>query len=159
MMPFLKIPSPCRTSWQMVTLGIVLALASMASNAHALSPDESLVVKFVGKHWVNGRSWEKLEYSGKLGFVCGLFDGVTLFWSAAETGKKSNLEGVYKALSIPASFTVGDVVKGMDEFYEDGENQQLPAICAYLFIAYKSRGESAEAMGRKLRLWRRMFHE
>jgi hypothetical protein len=90
--------------------------------------------------------------------VCGLFDGITLFWSAAETGKKVDLDTVYHSLSIPGSLTVGDVVKGIDEFYGDAANIRLPAVCAYLFVASKSRGDSAESLNKRLVLWRKMFN-
>jgi hypothetical protein len=129
------------------------------STVHALTIDEKLVSKFVGKDWVNGRSWEKLDYGGKLGFVCGLFDGITLFWSASEAGKKGDLDSVYHSLSIPRSLTVGDVVKGIDEFYTDAANIKLPAICAYLHFAFKARGDSNEAMEKRLVLWRKMFNQ
>ena len=132
-------------------------IAALAFEAYAASTDEKLVSKFVGKNWVNGRSWEKLDYSGKLGFVCGLFDGITLFRSAAEAGKKGNLDAIYHGLSIPSTLTVGDVVEGMDEFYEDAANTVLPAICAYLYYANKSRGESSESLQKRLILWRKIF--
>jgi hypothetical protein len=125
----------------------------------ALTTDEKIVSKFVGKNWVNGRSWEKLDYAGKLGFVCGLFDGITLFWSASEAGKKVDLDSVYHALSVPSSLTVGDVVKGIDEFYGNNANIKLPAICAYLYFASKSRGDSSETMEKRLNLWRKMFNQ
>lgn len=122
--------------------------------------DDRAVVKFVGKNWVNGRSWDKLDYPGKLGFVCGLFDGITLFWSLAEGGvvlKKGSLNSTYNSLSIPASLTVGDVVMGMDEFYKDTANLPLPAVCAYLYYVQKARGDSGEAIDKRIGVWRRMF--
>ncbi|HQN19291.1 MAG TPA: hypothetical protein PKV86_09135 [Syntrophobacteraceae bacterium] len=131
----------------------------LGSSAGAATADEKLVSKFVGKDWVNGRSWEKLDYAGKLGFVCGLFDGITLFWSAATTGKKVDLDNVYHSLSTPGSLTVGDIVKGIDEFYDDTANLRLPAVCAYLFFASKSRGDSAESLNKRLILWRKMFNQ
>ena len=138
----------------------LLCIANLfASTVHALTPDEKLVGKFVGKGWVNGRSWEKLDYGGKLGFVCGLFDGITLFYSASEAAKKGDLDSVYQSLSIPRSLTVGDVVKGIDEFYTDAANIKLPAICAYLYFAFKARGDANEAMEKRLVLWRKMFDQ
>lgn len=139
------------------SLCLVLLFLVCASPLDALTWDERIVNKFVGKHWVNGRSWEKLDYAGKLGFVCGLFDGITLFWSAAEAGKKNGLEAVYRTLSIPSDLTVGDVVKGIDDFYRDVENKELPAICAYLFYAFKVKGDSPEAVEKRLKAWRKMF--
>jgi len=132
--------------------------AVLSPKVDAATTDEKLVGKFVGKNWVNGRSWEKLDYSGKLGFVCGLFDGITLFWSAAEAGKKGDLDSVYHSLSVPTSLTVGDIVKGIDEFYSDAANARLPAICAYLYFAFKSRGESGDSLDKRLVLWRKMFN-
>ena len=144
-------------SKRIALLAFLCLVCVVSSGAYAASTDERLVSKFVGKNWVNGRSWEKLDYSGKLGFVCGLFDGITLFWSAAEGVKKGDLDAVYHGLSIPSTLTVGDVVKGMDEFYEDAANTMLPAICAYLYYANKSRGESGESLGKRLALWRKLF--
>lgn len=138
---------------------LIGVLAVGVATGHALTTDEKLVSRFVGKHWVNGRSWEKLDYSGKLGFVCGLFDGITLFWSAAESGKKTDIDAVYHALSVSSNLTVGDVVKGIDEFYGDAANIRLPAICAYLYFAFKQRGDSRETMEKRLGLWRKMFKE
>lgn len=126
---------------------------------HALTTDEKLVSRFVGKNWVNGHSWEKLDYSGKLGFVCGLFDGITLFWSASEGGKRADMDSVYHALSVSPNLTVGDVVKGIDEFYGNEANIRLPAICAYLYFAFTQRGDSRESMEKRLGLWRKMFNQ
>jgi hypothetical protein len=145
-------------SRRIALLAFFSVLSVLASRADAVSTEEKLVSKFVGKSWVNGRSWEKLDYSGKLGFVCGLFDGITLFWSAAEAGKKGDLDSVYHGLSVSSSLTVGDVVTGIDEFYGDAANAKLPAICAYLYFAYKSRGDSGESLERRLTLWRKMFN-
>jgi hypothetical protein len=144
-------------SWCFAVVIVLCCVAVSGSGADAATADEKLVGKFVGKNWVNGRSWEKLEYSGKLGFVCGLFDGITLFWAAAEAGRKGDLDSVYLGLSIPPSLTVGDVVRGIDEFYGDAANSELPAICAYLYYAHKSRGDSRESLEKRLVLWRRMF--
>ena len=146
-----------KRSWCVALLTLLCCVALFGSRAVAATADEKLVGKFVGKNWVNGRSWEKLEYSGKLGFVCGLFDGITLFRAAAEAGRKGDMDSVYLGLSIPSSLTVGDVVKGMDEFYGDAANINLPAICAYLYFASKSRGDSRESLEKRLALWRRMF--
>ncbi len=153
-------PGPAASSrWR---LAVLVSLSGLlvwgVSVSQALTTDEKLVSRFVGKNWVNGRSWEKLDYSGKLGFVCGLFDGITLFWSAAAAGKKADIDSVYQALSISSSLTVGDVVKGIDEFYGDGTNLGLPAVCAYLYFAFKQRGDSPEKMEKRLTLWRRMFN-
>jgi hypothetical protein len=142
----------------LAVLAAFFCVVLIASKVGAATTDEKLVNRFVGKNWVNGKSWEKLDYNGKLGFVCGLFDGITLFWSAAEGGKKGDLDSVYHGLSIPSNLTVGDVVKGIDEFYQDAGNIKLPAICAYLFFAYKARGDSNEVLEKRLSLWRKMFN-
>jgi len=139
---------------------LILLLNGLACGAPAGTPDDKIVSRFVGKSWVNGRSWDLLDYSGRLGFVCGLFDGITLFHSAAEAQKKAgkgSLTSVYDSLAIPASFTVGDVVKGMDEFYQDTANTPLPAICAYLHFVYRSRGDSGESISKRITAWRSMF--
>jgi hypothetical protein len=138
----------------------LLLLNSFALTASAAGTDDGIVAEFVGKNWVNGRSWDLLDYSGRLGFVCGLFDGVTLFYSAAEAQKKasrSSLTTIYDSLAVPTSVTVGDVVRGMDEFYQDAANIPLPAICAYLHFVYKSRGDSGESISNRLAAWRKMF--
>ncbi|MFP5212681.1 MAG: hypothetical protein ACLGPL_04810 [Acidobacteriota bacterium] len=138
----------------------ILLLHSLGVVAHGASSDDKVVAKFVGKNWVNGRAWEKLEYGGKLGFVCGVFDGVTLFWSLADNGKsvkKGSLNPVYDSISIPSALTVGDVVVGMDEFYKDPDNKELPAICAYLHFVYRSRGDNSDAVEKRVAVWRKMF--
>jgi len=145
-------------AWRVALWLLLFFVSVFASRAYAATADEKLVSKFLGKNWVNGRSWEKLDYSGKLGFVCGLFDGITLFWSAAEAGKKADLDSVYHGLSVSPSLTVGDVVKGIDEFYGDAANAKLPAICAYLYFAYKSRGDASDSLEKRLTLWRKMFN-
>jgi hypothetical protein len=124
--------------------------------------DDRIVAEFVGKSWVNGRSWDHLDYSGKLGFVCGLYDGITLFYSSAEARKttgKGSLAAIYNSLAAPSSLTVGDVVKGMDEFYQDTANAPLPAICAYLHFVYKSKGDSRESIDEHIAAWRKMFRD
>jgi len=146
-------------SWRFVLLPLLCVVMVFGSGAGAATTDEKLVGKFVGKNWVNGRSWEKLDYAGKLGYVCGLFDGIALFWATAEAGRKTDLDSIYHSLSIPSNLTVGDVVKGMDEFYGDEANAKLPAICAYLYYAYKSRGDSRDTLEKRLTLWRKMFKQ
>jgi hypothetical protein len=148
-----------RTMRCLAVLAILLCVTVIASKVGAAATsDEKLLNKFVGKNWVNGKSWEKLDYNGKLGFVCGLFDGITLFWSAAEGGKRGELDSVYHGLSIPSNLTVGDVVKGIDEFYNDAGNVKLPAICAYLYFAHKARGDAGEVLDKRLAVWRKMFN-
>ena len=145
--------------WASMT-ALFLLLGGYVCNGLAAGADDKIVAEFVGKSWVNGRSWDLLDYSGRLGFVCGLFDGITLFHSAAEARAKTSkgsLGSVYDSLAIPSSLTVGDVVKGMDEFYQDAANAPLPAICAYLHFVYKSRGEDSESIGKRLAAWRKMF--
>lgn len=136
------------------------AFARPAARQHKVQVEEQIVSKFVGKNWVNGKSWAKLEYAGKLGYVCGLFDGFTVYYSKADgvAGlKKTSLAGVYKELSIPSHLTVGDVVNGMDEFYQTPENMRLPAICAYLYFIHAQRGEKEDHLKKRLETWRRMF--
>lgn len=126
------------------------------------SEEDKIVGKFVGKNWVNGKSWAKLEYAGKLGYVCGLFDGFTVYYSMADGTvglKKTQLAGVYKELSVPSHLTVGDVVNGMDEFYQDPLNMRLPAICAYLYFIRVQRGEKEDRLRKRLESWRVMFTE
>ena len=151
-----------RAPWNRTLLGALTILFAVNVSGFAVSAgtDDRIVTEFVGKSWVNGRSWDLLDYSGRLGFVCGLFDGVTLFYSTAEarkTAKKSTLSAVYDSLAIPPSHTVGDVVKGMDEFYQETANLPLPAICAYLHFVYKTRGESGESINVRISAWRKMF--
>jgi hypothetical protein len=145
-----------------VFLILLFMAAGLAAPVLAAGEDKH-VSKFVGKNWVNGRSWQKLEYSGKLGFVCGLFDGVTLFYSVADSDKKAtdkkSMSAVYNSLAIPSNMTVGEVVFGMDDFYQDPENMDLPAICAYLHLVYLSRGDDKEAVRKRLNVWRKMFIE
>ncbi len=148
-----------RSSCLIAILLLIVLVAALLPDAHA-GPDDVMVSKFVGKNWVNGRSWNKLEYPGKLGYVCGLFDGATLFFSMADNMKsikREVLHSVYTGLSIPSSMTVGDVVKGMDEFYLDPENVPLPAICAYMHFVYKARGDNDEAISKRVKTWRKMF--
>lgn len=143
-----------------VAILLCICVPALIFPAAAMGADDRAVAKFVGKHWVNGRSWDKLDYPGKLGFVCGLFDGITLFWSMAEsssTVKKGGLNSTYNSLSIPTSLTVGDVVMGMDEFYKDTANLPLPAVCAYIYYVKKARGDSGEAIEKRLGVWRKMF--
>lgn len=146
------------------TVLILVAILFMSLIVPEISTgaDDAAVKKFVGRNWVNGRSWEKLDYAGKLGFVCGIFDGITLFWSLADNEKsrnRSDLNGIYNSLSVPSSFTVGDIVKGMDEFYKDEVNVELPAICAYMFYVSTSRGDSPASVKKRLGVWRRMFKQ
>ncbi len=145
-----------------MTLAVLMVtyLGGLLAPEPVAADDDKLVLKFVGKNWVNGRSWSKLDYAGKLGFVCGLFDGMTLFYSSADAGKAlktSTLDSVYNSLSIPTELTVGDVVDGMDDFYRDGSNVPLPAVCAYLHFVYRHRGEKPDSVEKRVARWRRMF--
>lgn len=149
-----------RAFWGPAFLLIFLCLLQILLPAARAEDDERVFSKFLGKNWVNGKSWERLDYSGKLGFVCGLFDGITLFYSVADGSKnirKSDLSSIYNSLGVPDELTVGDVVKGMDMFYSDPENIKLPAICAYMHFVYKSRYDSPESIEKRVALWRRMF--
>lgn len=142
-------------------MSLLIAVGSVVSVVAA--EEDMHVIKFVGKNWVNGRSWQKLEYSGKLGFVCGLFDGITLFYSVTDSERKTNekdsIGAAYNSLSIPSMMTVGEVVFAMDDFYKDPENMALPAICAYLHLVYSSRGDPVGTVQKRLKVWRKMFVE
>lgn len=162
MRPFSETGRKCigRRGKRLVGIMLFSCLMGMLIPSLSSGADDKAVIKFVGKNWVNGRSWEKLDYSGKLGFVCGVFDGITLFWSMTEGGqggKKGVLNSAYNSLSLPSTLTVGDVVVGMDDFYKDPENMSLPAICAYLYFVAKSRGDGFEAIDKRVQKWRKMF--
>ncbi len=142
-----------------LALGCFLLTGLFASSGLAFEEDK-VMAAFVGKSWVNGRSWEKLGYAGKLGFVCGFFDGATVFRAMADQEKglqKGPVQSIYDSLSVPLEMTVGDVVKGMDEFYADAENLDLPAVCAYIHFIHKSRHGDMAAMDRRVSVWRKMF--
>ena len=155
--------SKTRANWKL-TAWLLIAVLSLPLlfPEPVRSADDAAVKKFVGRNWVNGRSWEMLDYPGKLGFVCGIFDGITLFWSLADNEKTRNrsaLTVIYNSLSLPSSLTVGDIVKGMDEFYKDQGNADLPAICAYMHYVSTSRGDSPESINKRVATWRKMFKQ
>ena len=151
-------------AWRAAFWLLLCFFSVFASRTYAATTDEKLVSKFVGKSCVlqSVHAFSPNPMGTALlimmGFVCGLFDGITLFWSAAEVGKKGDLESVYHGLIVSSNLTVGDVVKGIDEFYGDAANAKLPAICAYLYFAHKSRGDSNDSLEKRLTLWRKMFN-
>jgi len=139
-------------------LFLFLGIAPPASRG-AVSSEDKFLVKFVERNWLNGKAWDKLTYPGKLGYVCGLFDGITLFWAMADAEgvKKTVVDPIFSTASVPSKYTVGDVVDGMDDFYRESKNLSLPAICAYLHFVYRARGEGEEAMKKRLSRWHKIF--
>ena len=93
---------------------------------------------YTGNH-INGRFWNKLEFSNKLYFLYGMIDGVTLISEAkplldeAANIRPAVSEMILKSTGrffIPGG-TYKDVVKFIDDLYSKDSNLDIPAYAAY----------------------------
>ena len=88
---------------------------------------------------INGRFWNKLEYSNKLYFLYGIVDGVTLISDAkpvldeAANIRPSVSEMILKSTGrffVPSG-TYKDVVDFIDGLYSDESDLDVPVYAAY----------------------------
>jgi hypothetical protein len=85
---------------------------------------------------LNGRFWETLTPSDRLWFIIGLHEGLEY----AEARMPSYFPGV----------PYGDVLKGVDRFYEEPENLTFPVLYALEVFALKVNGATQSEIEKNL---------
>jgi hypothetical protein len=94
---------------------------------------------------INGRSWrDLLDHSHKLGYVFGVDQGARVFVPFA-CRKASDLDACVSAAeefrkSFFGKSTMAEIVEGVDDFYRDPANIQIPATDAMIYFQLKLNG-------------------
>ena len=88
---------------------------------------------------INGRFWKKLDFSGKLYYLYGIIDGVSVISESkpvldeAHNYSPKVSEMILKSTGrffIPGG-TYKEIVKFIDDYYSDDRNLDVPAYNAY----------------------------
>jgi hypothetical protein len=105
---------------------------------------------------VNGHVWVKTSVEGKMGYLTGFYDGLREGSLPYEAMKKDIKKSTYEAIQptideyyFPKETSFGDVIKAVDEFYEDYRVLRLPVANALIVARLRLRGASAEAIEKK----------
>ena len=95
---------------------------------------------------VNGKYWNEMESQSKLDFISGLVTGMKF---CADTEIQFGKEKVDLAaigrfknslLSLlPGEITFEDIIKYIDTFFSDAENQGIPITSAYVMMVNEKR--------------------
>lgn len=100
--------------------------------------------------YLNGRTWVKLNDSGKLWLVYGIHDGTTSAFAVAVAKVETDSIAVKKIEALgkfwQASFSYGEVVREIDRFYKEPANAVIPVAIAFAFALRRLRGEPASSM-------------
>lgn len=92
----------------------------------------------------NGRSWASMSESMKLGFVVGCGEGLA-FAEMRKFGEQ-----------FPSKSTNGEIVKGLDKFYDEPANAPIPIVGALGVFAAQVRGASASEITEMIESLRRV---
>jgi hypothetical protein len=104
----------------------LLTAILLASFCHA---HQSSVEDQHTKGLLNGRFWNDFgNYQAKLFFVLGYCEGAT---------------GAASFLRCPKQLEFGEIVKGIDKFYQEPENLRLPFIVSIQILRMKVEGAKA----------------
>jgi len=122
-------------------------LAALSASMTAQVPDAQLTH---GSR--NGRFWQAISDSDKLGFIEGYLEGAALViadWRISE-----DLRTILVASYVPSKATLSEVLKDLDSFYTESANARIPIrIAVSLFVA-KVRGISPEEFAKRVALVR-----
>jgi len=101
---------------------LLLVVLSLAIPCQAQKPN---IEDHFTKGTLNGRFWNSLPEDSRLWFILGYCEGTSQFW-----------------LACPTEVENGELVKGIDRFYQEPENLRLPVITAMAVFTQKVRGAS-----------------
>jgi hypothetical protein len=90
--------------------------------------------EFMTATFLNGRAWKAFDDSGRTAYIAGLYNALMF---ANAVCKESEFKSIYLP-SAPA----GEVVKGLDLFYEDPANGAIPILYAVRIFKMRLEGSS-----------------
>jgi len=110
----------------------------------------------------NGRYWQSLSTTSKLDFLVGFGEGYSaaapsgIPWDLRQMVGEAKVAAATKALEasrslkwyFPEKLSYGEVVKGVDRFYEDPENIRLPITDALEIFTRKVNGATQAELDR-----------
>ena len=105
---------------------------------------------------INGRAWQSLSESAKLGYLVGAFEGLTAAAVRADLGTRDNR--VYKLRSAwwPQNPRKEEVMEALNRFYAEPENLPVVVIDAITVVVARARGDEAESVEKLVATLRRM---
>ena len=89
---------------------------------------------------LNGRFRERLKPSDRLLFILGLHEGLNIPGSSEQANMRSYFPDV----------PYGDILKGVDRFYEEPENLLFPVVYALKIFALKVNGATQAEIDKEL---------
>lgn len=140
-----------------ITVPLIILVASLAviASSFALESDEDSTGLYVGTtekgHKVyypvmNGRFWQRIDMQSKIFFLEGVTNGeFLLFFKIAENKKQGSVTSAIIGNLLDdelQGFKFSEVAEGIDMFYKDSANRQVPVIEAYRYISKRIKGAS-----------------
>lgn len=92
--------------------------------------------------WPNGRFWQEMTSASRLYFIMGFHEAVgDAVYAGIEEGVKIDFKRADKEVNFFfPHLSFGEVVKGVDRFYDDPENAPIPIFNAFRLFTYKAKG-------------------
>jgi hypothetical protein len=124
-------------------------LLSTGAAVNGQGQDSSIASEIASQHsgsagLLNGRFWVARNDGQKVIFIMG-------YCEAARSGKVPDRHDSPLALaSCPTEVTLGDILKGLDRFYQEPENLRLAIRSALRIFAMKVAGASANDIEQEL---------
>ena len=127
---------------------IALLLTATVSPLSPQTTDEEettnvQVTKQLELGFSNGNRWQAVDRQSRIMWVQGIEEGMALMLREAyphfSVTDRAVMEKKFKALLIQG-FRTSDVVKQIDEFYEDSSNLRIPVVDAYKYTIRKMHG-------------------
>lgn len=110
----------------------------------------------VGNISIDGNSWLLIDKSfnndSEIEFI-----KIMMLHCIVEGAQYSDSSSVFYK-NLPTSIKYGDLVKALDEFYNDYRNVNLPLIVALRHINSQLEGSSPDTLDMILRLFRKIFN-
>lgn len=126
-------------------VAVTFAAASLLSQQ--TSGDEGFttvrVTKQLDSRFSNGKSWKAVDMQSRIMWVQGIQEGMGFLvrevYPHTSVADRAMIENEFLA-SMVQGFRNSDVVKQIDEFYEDSSNLRIPVVDAYKYTVKKMQG-------------------
>lgn len=128
---------------------------------------------FTWPNWLTSDTWEKWSKEAKFGYIAGFLHGEIIgalsFNSVIEESKlfdKNKIQKVWKKNADDSTFfksmkvTFGQMIDGIDGFYRDYANKDIPVYKLLPLVCKRVKGEiSQESIEKELQKLRAELHE
>jgi len=105
----------------------------------------------------NGRLWAQLKERDKSMFLGGMRSALQYLRFAASGSSSTNCADLI--IEFPQGVTINEIMKGIDQFYDDPSNSRSPVVYAYGYIRSKMAGATRGELDEFLERLRKSLQE